>query len=486
MVARIACLALTLGFLVGCYNIPTPECGFACGPAGACPSSYACNASTNRCELDGTQPTCDPALVDAGTDADRSAPNVISQIPQPRSVGASLDVTVIARFDEPVIGVDDTTFRLEHLGSPVFGTVSYVGTIDSANFKPSSELSLGQEYTAIVTTGIVDLEGNPLASEVRWTFTTAGDITPPMVVVLSPAPSTSGVDVATLVVADFSEGVIGVNGSSFTLAAGAMPVGGSVTSPTSTRAQLTPSTQLAANTTYTARLGFDITDFSFNSLPPVTWTFTTGPDTVAPTLVLRSPAAAGTNVAVNTDVTASFDETVIGVSGTSFTLTPQGGSPVGATVTYAAATRTALLIPTLQLAANTQHTATLTGAITDGAANALSAAPISWSFTTGADAIAPSVASISPAHMATGVPITTTIVIAFDEPVLNVTTTSFMLNGGALTGTIAMSAGNTIATFTPDAALPASTLITIDLTTAITDAATTNLVPVSFSFTTGP
>lgn len=479
-------MALALGILVGCYNVPTPDCGFACGPAGACPSSYACNATTNRCEREGAQPSCMSAAFDAGIDADRKAPAVISQIPQPGSIGASLDVTVIARFDEPVVGVDDTTFRIEQGGTPVFGTISYIPTIDSANFQPGSELAPATEYTAIVSTEIVDLDGNPLASEVRWTFTTAGDVTPPQVVLRTPGVDATNVAVDSIVTADFSEPVTGVNGSSFTLTNGATPVSGSVTTPFSTRAQLTPATQLAANTTYTARLTSDITDFGFNFLSFTSWSFTTGPDTVGPGLVTRTPSPASTNVGVATNVTASFDEIVVGISDTTFTLTPQGGSPVAAAVTFAAGTRTATLNPTLQLAASTQHTATLTSAITDGAANALSAAPISWTFMTGPDVFNPAVASISPAHMASGVPTTTTVVIGFDEPVLNVTTTSFTLDGGAITGTIALSAGNTVATFTPDVALPASTLITVDLTSAIADAASNNLVPVSFAFTTAP
>jgi len=380
MVARIACMALVLGFLVGCYDLPKPECGFACGPARECPSDYTCNTAVNRCQLDGTTPTCAAAL-DAGMDAgDQTAPNVISQIPQDGTFDAGLDIIVIARFDEPVVGVSISTFRLEQNGVQVPGTVAPVTTIDTAGYEPILPLQPGTTYTAILTTGITDLAGNPLAAEVRWSFTTAGDVLPPQVVTRSPGVDATGVGVGAIVVAEFNEPVLGV-AAGFTLTQGVTPVAGVVTyDNVAYRARITPSVQLAANTTYTARLSSGISDASFNALAPVTWSFTTGPDTLGPRVLVTSPL-----------------------------------------------------------------------------------------------------------DLSTALPTTTTITVQFDEPVQNVTTSSFTVNGGAITGTIALSVGDTVATFTPAAALPAGATISVTLTTAITDTAANALAaPLAFSFMTAP
>lgn len=52
-------LALALGALLSsalpaCYDVPRPQCGFRCGPDGACPDGYTCSAADGRCHLDGS------------------------------------------------------------------------------------------------------------------------------------------------------------------------------------------------------------------------------------------------------------------------------------------------------------------------------------------------------------------------------------------------------------------------------------------------
>jgi hypothetical protein len=121
------------------------------------------------------------------------------------------------------------------------------------------------------------------------------------------------------------------------------------------------------------------------------WHYYDGPaaDTTAPTVTSVSPMAGATNVAATTNVSGVFSEGVQSgtVTTSTFTLTPQGSTtPVGAAVTYDAASRTATLNPTNDLAANTQYTATIKGGangVKDAAGNAL-AADRTWTFTTAA------------------------------------------------------------------------------------------------------
>ena len=77
--------------------------------------------------------------------------------------------------------------------------------------------------------------------------------------------------------ATFSEAVSGVSGSTFTLEGpGTTAVPASVTYSAGTlTATLDPTADLAASTTYTARLTSGITDLAGNPLAPLSWTFTT-------------------------------------------------------------------------------------------------------------------------------------------------------------------------------------------------------------------
>jgi hypothetical protein len=72
-------LALALGGLLGlaypglalpgCYDIPKPECGFRCGPDGACPEDYTCAPVDGRCHLNSAPPSLVCATPDGGIDA---------------------------------------------------------------------------------------------------------------------------------------------------------------------------------------------------------------------------------------------------------------------------------------------------------------------------------------------------------------------------------------------------------------------------------
>ncbi|MBL9016908.1 MAG: Ig-like domain-containing protein, partial [Myxococcales bacterium] len=313
--------------------------------------------------------------------------------------------------------------------------------------------------------------------------------TPPSVVSTTPADLATGVAVTTTVSATFSEEVFGINGGSFSLAQGVQQVAATVSyaSGASPVATLTPTAQLAPNTTYTATLMNSIVDSGGASLPQKTWTFTTAADTTAPTVTARTPMPGATAVATSSTVTAQFSENVMGVSGTTFTLA-DGGTPIAGTVTYAAGTRTATFTPAAALPQGTLLTATLTSGITDTSGNALSGAPVTWTFTTASDTTAPTVMTRTPGPGATMVSTATTIVVLFSEPVMGVTTTSFTVNdGAAVTGTLASAMSGREWTFTPAAPLAANTAVTVNLTTAIADLAGNALAaPVTWMFMTAP
>ncbi|MCX8043463.1 MAG: Ig-like domain-containing protein [Desulfobacterota bacterium] len=122
-----------------------------------------------------------------------------------------------------------------------------------------------------------------------------------------------------------------------------------------------------------------------------TWTFTTEPDAYAPSVISLVPAHLEGNVAVNQVIQAGFDEPMdaTGFTSHTFTLIDQSGSSVEGSVSYDAASQSAVFTPRSYLQPDTTYTATLKASVKDLSGNAL-ASDISWSFTTGTEAAAPS------------------------------------------------------------------------------------------------
>jgi hypothetical protein len=65
-------LALAGAMITACYDVPRPDCGFICGPGGACPEGYSC-ASDMRCHRNGTSPDLVCASPDAALPVDAAS-----------------------------------------------------------------------------------------------------------------------------------------------------------------------------------------------------------------------------------------------------------------------------------------------------------------------------------------------------------------------------------------------------------------------------
>ncbi|KAA1418662.1 hypothetical protein F0U44_09190 [Nocardioides humilatus] len=95
----------------------------------------------------------------------------------------------------------------------------------------------------------------------------AGDVVAPTVVAMTPS---AGAAITTTFTATFSEPVVGVSASTFTVSAGATLVAGTVTK-TATTATFTPKVPLVPGERYTARLLAGITDPAGNPVAPTSW-----------------------------------------------------------------------------------------------------------------------------------------------------------------------------------------------------------------------
>lgn len=189
------------------------------------------------------------------------------------------------------------------------------------------------------------------------------------------------------------------------------------------------------------------------------------------------PIDGATGVPLNATVQATFNKSMdeASINASTFTLSVVG---VGATpsikavegsVSYVAATRTAVLTPATDLSGFTFYTATVSGDVQDTSGNTMGE-DYTWQFRT-SDQVAPDVESTDPADGETDLENVPEVTVTFTEDVNEDTVdgSSFRLNKGAELVTGSVDASGDTATFTPAAALECSSTYTGLVTTAIED-----------------
>jgi hypothetical protein len=192
-----------------------------------------------------------------------------------------------------------------------------------------------------------------------------------------------------------------------------------------------------------------------------------------PVVTAFSPVSGATGVPVGTTVTATFSEALAPatVSGSTFELRDGTGALVPASVTWNAATTSAVLQPAAALAESTTHTATVKGGpagVTDAGGTPM-AADFTWSFTTAAptppDTTPPTVAATTPAAGATGVLVGASVSARFSEPLApgTVSGTTVQLRdagGQPVSAAVTWDAATTSAVVDPAASLAYSSAYT--------------------------
>ena len=226
-------------------------------------------------------------------------------------------------------------------------------------------------------------------SEVAHTSITLApvpDTTPPEVSSTVPTDGAIGVAINHAVMATFTETM---NATSVTTAsfivrdASGTAVDGSVTISDMT-ATFNPTAPLAYETTYTATLTTAMRDPAGNALASdYAWQFTTGiePDTTPPSVSASAPADAEGCAAVESAITATFDEPMdrASINESTFLLKDASGDPLSGAVSYAG--NTARFDPYVELAYSTQYSGTITREAKDIAGNTMGSDYV-WNFTT--------------------------------------------------------------------------------------------------------
>ncbi len=110
---------------------------------------------------------------------DSDAPTVSSTIPANNASSIARNSIISATFNEDILNtsVDNNVFNLHDTNNTsISGSVGFDGLNNIITFAASDNLQLLTAYTATLNASITDLNGNPLASNISWQFTTADGI----------------------------------------------------------------------------------------------------------------------------------------------------------------------------------------------------------------------------------------------------------------------------------------------------------------------
>ena len=316
-------------------------------------------------------------------------------------INTKISATFSQEMDPTTINVK--TFTLKQGETAVSGTVTGVGV--NAIFTPDTYLAANTVFTATITNGAKNLEGNKILDDYVWSFTTGltADLTPPTVVLVSPANGVSGVDINKKVTVTFNEAMdpSSITAATFTLKRGITTVLGSV-AYSGVIAIFTPGSSLLPSTIYTATVTTGANDMASNALAAnYVWTFTTGTgtDIIPPTVTLVNPALSATGVCLNKTISATFSEEMdpLTLSNMNFFVVGQAGT---GTVHYNPITNIATFKPASDLTANTTYNVKISTGVSDLADNSM-AADYAWSFRTGTTTCVAPVALLTAAPFGT-------------------------------------------------------------------------------------
>jgi hypothetical protein len=314
----------------------------------------------------------------------------------------------------------------------------------------------------------------------------------PAVLAVDPMNGDTGVVISTQLNISFNEAMdpSTINGNTLVLRQGTNVISGTVTY-TGTVATFTPTSYLAINTLYTGTITTGATDPNGNALPTdYSWSFKTGTTSSAnrPKVISTDPADKEIAVAINKKTAVVFNKAMNASTITSGTfLLKQGTTAVTGTIGYNG--NTATFDPSVNLAANTLYTGTITTGAKDVNGNSL-LLNYNWSFKTGTmlDTLRPQVISIDPINGASAVMTNKIISASFsksmDPATINSTTYLLKQAGSTVNGSISYS--GTTAYYTPAANLLPNTVYDVIVTNGAADLSGNTLANnYTWSFTTG-
>jgi hypothetical protein len=157
-----------------------------CDLNGNCTSNpIVWNFTTARTSADATGDTSVPLGFPAGGGGGNPSPTVVAIQPPNGANNVLRNTNVVATFSEAVTNVTDQTFLLNQaggngkncntLGAAVAGTITGNGAQTEWTLDPAVTLGVRTVYCVTVTTGVRDLDGQPMAAAFESSFKTGAN-----------------------------------------------------------------------------------------------------------------------------------------------------------------------------------------------------------------------------------------------------------------------------------------------------------------------
>jgi RHS repeat-associated protein len=437
-----------------------------------------------------------------GSSTDTTTPSVTTVSPSNNATGIPTNGVVQLQFSKPIdpLTITGMTFQVSPYGAlPIAGTISMSANGQTATFSPSSPLEVTTQYIVTTSGGITDMEGHALSGfESLFTTSFGTDATAPTVTMVSPDNGQAGVPVNVRVNAVFSAplSAASIGSNAITVSAAGTQIAGAISlSSSGTTLGFVPTNPLAASTAYTVAIS-GVTDQAGNVVVPFASSFTTGAsgtvNTTQPSVVSISPANGASAVSVNSTVVLTFNEPIdlTTVNDTTVQIESSGSSGVLAGSYSLDASGTVLTFtPLSPLPGNKTISVYVPGGVLDLSGNQNSYFYSTFTTGTGTNTTAPTVVSVTPQNGATGIGKNGVVVLTFSESLnastINANNFGLFVNGTALGLGISVSADNRVVTLNPYS-LPASSTVSVLVTSAVTDLFGNALANFESQFTTAP
>ncbi|WP_455212087.1 Ig-like domain-containing protein, partial [Kaarinaea lacus] len=210
---------------------------------------------------------------------------------------------------------------------------------------------------------------------------TAPDTTAPAVQQSVPTRDAVNIPLDSEISVTFSEDVLNVSNTNFTVTSGAGQVAGNIAYDNVTfKATFTPASLLSYSENYTISLSSTITDQAGNplSFTPLTFSTLSAPDTTPPTVLLTVPLSNAIDVSQTSEISLTFSEDMQGIDTTNFTVVSENFGPLVGTVAYDNVNFRATFIPENPLRYFENYTVNLNSSVTDLSGNPIDFTPLTF------------------------------------------------------------------------------------------------------------
>jgi len=375
-----------------------------------------------------------------------TSPPSLTFSPSDNSASIAVDTNITITFDKAIRHIDntditdtniDSLITLRKTNSSGVG-IPFNATIDSTNkvitINPSSNFSSSQVVYVAIGAAVEDYYNNAISSS-SITFTVVDTAAP--TITFNPSNSDTDVTVSSNITLTFNEAIRNTNNTALTdsnvdsliTLKDSDEDGDNISFDATIDSDkkiitINPDSNFSSEQIVYMAIGATVEDSSDNAITATDITFTAA-DSTPPTLTF-TPADSDTGIAINSDITIAFNESVRNIDNSTLTdanvdslITLKQTNANGSNIDFEAVINTdkklITITPDNSFSSEQVVYVAIGATVEDESDNAISASSITF---TSADATAP-VVTFDPADTSTGIPITANVTLTFNEAVRN-------------------------------------------------------------------